>query len=304
MIRRLDIDAKADGNVCLILHHFACFCKGFLDFCIPPVYNGNIVSVRKEAVMIHEKIKLFPDNDRVVLTTYLANDHEHYSSHVRPGMLVFPGGGYSNTSCREAEPIALAYVAAGFQVFVLDYSVTNSTSKPNIFRPLMEASMAMAYIRTHAEAWHVDPDKIAIVGFSAGGHAAASLGTLWHEDYITSRLCIPAGSNKPNAMILGYPVITSGNKAHRGSFKNLLGEKQDDPELLAYFSLEKQVSSLTPPTFLWHTAADTAVPVENSLLFATALAANQIPFEMHIYPEGRHGLSLCTPQVLNPQECP
>ena len=244
--------------------------------------------------MIHKKIQLFPGNERVTLTTYLLDDSKEYSKHLHPAIVVFPGGGYVFTSATESEPIAFAYLAAGFQAFVLDYSVIQSTSAPQIYNPLLDGSMALAYIRAHAEEWCIDPEKIAIIGFSAGAHAAGYLGTHWQEEYICEKLNIPFGSNRPNAMILSYPVITSGEYAHRGSIANLLGDKQDDPNLLQYVSHEKNVSEHTPPTYLWHTAADGVVPVENSLLFASALSAHKIPFELHVFPEGGHGLSLVT----------
>ena len=254
--------------------------------------------------MIHETIPLFPGNNRVTLTTYLLDDQKEYSKHLHPAMVVFPGGGYAYTSTREDEPVALAYLSAGFQTFVLRYSVTESESAPQIYHPLLDGSAALAYIREHAEEWHIDPDKIAVVGFSAGGHAACYLGTHWQDTIVTERLGIPYGKNRPNAMVLCYPVITSGEKAHRGSFNNLLGDRQDDPEMLRYTSLEKHVSENTPPTYLWHTATDPLVPVENSLLFAAALSEKKIPFEMRIFPMGAHGLSLADDLVVDPTKVP
>jgi len=206
----------------------------------------------------------------------------------RPAVLICPGGGYAMTSDREAEPVALKFLAAGFNVFVLRYSVLPVRYPAQ----LLEVSAAVDYIRKMSNTWHIDVDKIAVGGFSAGGHLAGSLGVLWNDEFIYQTLNIGKGANKPNALILAYPVITSGEFAHMGSFENLLGDKQTT-QLLTKLSLENLVSSDTPPTFLWHTFDDGCVPVENTLLFATALKQNKIPFELHIYPSGVHGLSLC-----------
>lgn len=231
------------------------------------------------------------------LTTYVLDDPLEINRK-RGAVLICPGGGYAFCSAREAEPIALNFNAAGYHAFVLDYSVA-----PHVFPDaLCEASDSMRIIREHAEEWNVDKDKIAVCGFSAGGHLAASLATLWNTEKAVK---CDDKMNKPNAAILCYPVLTSGEKAHRGSFENLLGENKDNKEMLEYLSLEKRVSKDTPPTFLWHTYTDDGVPVENSLMFADALRKNDVPFEMHIYPKGGHGLSLankevCTRETIRP----
>lgn len=212
------------------------------------------------------------------LTTYVLDDSMENGA-LRPAVLVCPGGGYAFCSPREAEPIAIQYNAAGFHAFVLNYSVF-----PNRYpMALEEASKAVSIIRENAAEWRVDPDKIAVIGFSAGGHLAGALGVFWNTEPIEC-----GGKNKPNAVILAYPVITSGVFAHRGSFENLCGENS---ELIEKMSLEKQVSEDTPPMFLWHTFEDQSVPVENSLMMAAALRKKNIPFELHIYPKGQHGLS-------------
>lgn len=198
----------------------------------------------------------------------------------RPGVVICPGGGYGFLSPREDDAAALQFAAAGFHVFVLYYTV-----KPEDYRrPLLELAEAFRMVRSRAKEWNLIEDQISVCGFSAGGHLAASLGVHWHK------LDKPSAS-EPNALILSYPVITSGEFAHAGSITNLLGPEPSD-ERLFEMSLDKQVSSHTPPTFLWHTVADPVVPVENSLLFANALQENGCPFELHIYPNGPHGLSL------------
>ena len=220
------------------------------------------------------------------LHTYVIdNSPEVDMDRVRPSIIICPGGGYGFTSDREAEPVALAFAAEGYNAFVLRYSVSPS----HYPQQLLEVSAAVAYVRRMAKIWHVDTDKIIVCGFSAGGHLAGHLGVSWQEQFIQDALELKEAENKPNAMILGYPVITSGTFAHEGSFRNLLGESYEtDKEKV---SLEVLVSEFTPPAFIWHTFEDQAVPVENSMLFAQALKKYNIPFELHIYPKGGHGLS-------------
>lgn len=246
--------------------------------------------------MIHKSIEIWEkgiysdngeDGFKPLLDTYILN-----GSRRRGAILICPGGGYGSTSPREAEPIAVKFNEAGFHTFVLYYRVK---PRKHLY-PLMDLSRAMCIIRENADAWNIDPDKIAVCGFSAGGHLAASLGVHWDKPYLYNVQGITRGMNKPNALILCYPVISSGKFAQAGSFKNLLGSESDQ-SLLDEMSLECQVSEKTPPTFIWHTFDDNVVPVENSLLFATALRKNGIPFELHIYTQGPHGLSLATEET-------
>lgn len=210
---------------------------------------------------------------------------------VRPCVVVCPGGGYQRVSARESEPVASALFAAGYQVFVLTYSVGALAQS---FRPLRELSTLMLLLRNEHASWHLDPDKIAVMGFSAGGHLAASLGTLWNHDALRQQMDTQDGRNRPDALILCYPVITAGPFAHRGSIETVTG---GDSSLMPLFSLENQVTAGTPPTFLWHTVEDSAVPVENALLFAGALRQHGRPFEAHIFERGAHGQSLCNAEV-------
>ena len=218
------------------------------------------------------------------LKAYIIDDASKYPERRKiPAVLVCPGGGYALCSIREGEPIALQYMAAGYCAFVLDYCVAPANCYPE---SLKDISAAMQLIREHADEWGIDKDKIAVIGFSAGGHLAASLATMWDEEPIKTK----DGSNRPNAVILSYPVISSKKGvAHEASFDNLC---RDDAKLREYVSLENRVNDKTPPCFLWHTFTDASVPVENSLLFAMALKKAGVSCEMHIFPEGRHGLSL------------
>lgn len=215
--------------------------------------------------MITETIAL-KTNANVTLTTYrLDRSGEMPNVDVRPAVLVFPGGGYRGCSDREAEPVAMAFVAQGYQAFVLRYSINENAAFP---KPLQDAEEALELVRAKAEEWGVDPAKIAVCGFSAGGHLAAALSTM--------------GRIRPNALILGYPCILE-------SISTILP--------FPIPSLEKQVDAQTPPTFLFHTASDALVPVAHSLKFASALHAAGIPFEMHIFQDGDHGLSLARPHT-------
>ncbi len=246
-----------------------------------------------------ERIYLFEDRKDVYFDTYIREVSREFPTNKRPAMLVIPGGGYGMCSDREAEPIANQYLALGFNCFVLRYSVGENASKrmPSFSQPLLEASLTMSIIRKNAEEWNVDLEKIAVIGFSAGGHLAGSLATMWNDKAIFDELKIPAGSNKPNAAVLCYPVITFASLTHGGTKDNLLGKYNKDSSLIKKYSLESNVTSDTPPTFIMHTAEDGAVPVRNSLMFASALSEKNIPFELHIFPFGGHGMSTGTSEV-------
>ena len=253
--------------------------------------------------MIYEKIFLKDVFDGIntdaTLTTYVRSTSDAIEpDRKRASVLICPGGGYGMVSDRENEPIALAFVALGYNAFVLRYSTAdlNDEKYPT---QLLESSAALAYIRRNSEKYHVKVDSIAVCGFSAGGHMAAMLGNLWNEKVVTERLNIEFGENKPNGMILSYPVITGGDFAHRGSFEKLLGENPDK-DILVKCSLENSVGEQTPPAFIWHTVTDKSVLVENSFLLASALKKANIPFELHIYPDGPHGLSLGTRETISP----
>ena len=228
------------------------------------------------------------------LTAYIIDDNSTFEGGRKlPAIVVCPGGGYAFCSVREAEPIALQYMAAGYCAFVLDYTVAPTAGYPE---PQKNAFDAIKLIREHADEWGIDKDKIAVIGFSAGGHLAASVATLWDEEPFNAY----NGTNKPNAAILSYPVISSDPAiGHMGSFDNLCG---DDADLRKKMSLETRVTDKTPPCFLWHTFEDGAVPVQNSLRFAEALKNAGGSCELHIYPHGPHGLSLANSDTAAAQE--
>lgn len=200
----------------------------------------------------------------------------------RPGVLILPGGGYGHVSPREAEPVALRFLARGYAAFVLEYSVAPARF-PTALR---EAAMAMACIRRRAAEFEVDRDRVAVVGFSAGGHLAGCLGTLFDSPELGD--IAPAEVLKPSALGLCYPVTVSRGKTHPGSFQNLTA---GDEALAGRLSLDRLVRGDMPPVFLWHTRDDETVPVRGSLLLSAALEEAGVDFSMHVYRRGCHGLS-------------
>ncbi|MBY9078349.1 alpha/beta hydrolase [Paenibacillus sp. HN-1] len=207
-------------------------------------------------------------NDSVTLTAYLLdNSPELSNTSIRPAIIIMPGGGYYACSDREAEPVAMAFLAEGYQSFILRYSVKENAAFP---KPLNDAEEALELIRNNSGEWGIDPDKIAACGFSAGGHLAAAVGTM--------------GRVKPNALILGYPAILSN-----------MGRYLPAP----IPGVNEYVDATTPPTFIFHTFSDATVPLSNPLAFAAALNEARIPFEMHVFKNGAHGLSLAKPLSSN-----
>ena len=211
-------------------------------------------------------------------------------SQIRPCIIVVPGGGYRIVSPSEGEIVAEEFYRKGYNAFVCTYTINLTGAVPLKDQPLKDLSRAVRFVRKHKDEFCVNPDQIIICGFSAGGHLCGSL-CVHFEDAVENNPEYADISNRPDAAILSYPVITSGEDAHRDSFTALLGDGADDSEL-EYASLEKQVSTNTPPCFLWQTATDELVPVENSYLMAAALKEKGIPFAHHVFSQGMHGLSL------------
>ncbi len=237
-----------------------------------------------------KEIPLLADRPLAKLIAYVAGvSSEMPFNDKRKAVLIIPGGAYWLQSDAEADPIAHYYLAMGYNAFVLRYSVGRGVDSvwP---KPLMEASAAMKYIRDHAEEFHIDPDYVFAVGFSAGGHLTAALGSLWDNDEIEAALGMEKGYNRPRGTVLCYPVISGLEPyAHRGSINNILGRQRDSDEARRLVSLELLVSEKTVPAFLWAARTDDVVPVQNTLLYGEALAEHGVPFEMHIYPRGGHG---------------
>ena len=204
-------------------------------------------------------------------------------------IVVCPGGGYGGLAEHEGEPVAKWLNTLGVTAFVLRYRLG-----PRYRHPVMlgDAARALRWVRTHAAEYALDPGRVGILGFSAGGHLASTAATHFDDGKPGDADPIEQHSSRPNVAVLIYPVVTLAPPfAHDGSRRNLLG---DNPpaELVRFLSNETQVTKETPPTFLLHTHADTAVPAENSLNFALALRRSGVPVEMHLYEHGAHGFGL------------
>lgn len=269
--------------------------------------------------MLSKTIHLYKDRPGVTLTTYVLDDsRELLDGQKRPAVLVCPGGAYLGCSDREAEPVALRFNAMGYHAFVLRYS-TYTLDHPGFDAfgdeamevnphsmypsPMRDIGKAFLRLHEHAEEWLLDMDKIALCGFSAGAHNSAMFSVSWDRPVITEFFGEKPEKFKPAATILAYtlgdyhlmvqkfenPAAAAISAAANFAY---LGTKEPSDELLDSVSPAKQVSASTPPMFLWATAADTLVPAENTTRLATALAQANIPFEVHIFEEGPHGLSL------------
>ncbi len=238
--------------------------------------------------MKHERIYLSKEDDRVFIDTYITNLGEN-----KDAMLVIPGGGYNDVcTLREGEPVALEFVAKGFNAFVLNYRVAR---EGDVFpKQLLDAASAMLYIRNHAEEFKINPERVFAVGFSAGGHLCGTLATMYDfpevkeafgDDYIKVR---------PTGVILGYPVVTMYGPTHVNSFEKLLGKPESDftDEERKRYSLETNVTKDTSPMFVWHTAEDTLVPIQGSIKLGMALTENKVPYRMSVFPYGPHGVVL------------
>ena len=238
--------------------------------------------------MILEKLNIQVETSLpyATATMYLLDASHEFMTNERPLIIVCPGGAYAVTSDREAEMVALQFNAMGYHAAVVRYSC-----QPARFpTALLEVGNVVRQARENSEKWHIDPNKIAIIGFSAGGHLTCSYCCLWNESWVAEALGTSTEMLKPNGMLLGYPVITSGEYTHEGSIQNLLGERCE--EMRDSLSLEKRVTEAVPPAFIWHTWEDGSVPVQNSLMLVTAMTEKKIPAELHVFRHGAHGLGL------------
>lgn len=220
------------------------------------------------------------------ITSYI-----HEDGQIRPVFMVVPGGGYEMVSPSEGEIVAQKFYEKGFQCFVVTYTIRMPGTEPVRFQAMKDLAKAIAYVRKNAAQLKADPDQVTVCGFSAGAHLCGCLAVHYDEPKIRPEGEYSGVKVRPDNVVLSYPVITSGEHAHRGSFIALLGEDATEEEL-SYMSLEKHVDQNTPPVFLWQTATDETVPVENSYLMAEACKKAGIPYEHHVFRKGIHGLSL------------
>lgn len=235
--------------------------------------------------MRYERIPLSAEDEDVYLEAYIADP---IGGKRRKAILVIPGGSYAGVcSDREGEPIAMAFMPYGYNAFVLHYTVGRKKPFP---AQLIEVAQAMVHIKNNADGYGIDLARFFIVGFSAGGHLAASAGVLWKHPAVTAAVDMPYGYNKPTGVMLIYPVISAD--WHDDTFQNLLCTDTPDAESLRAVSLEKQVDKDSVPAFLVQTTDDESVDARNSLVFARAYSDVGLPYELHMYPHAPHGIAL------------
>ena len=209
-------------------------------------------------------------------------------------VVICPGGGYAGlASGHEGSDVAQAFAKIGVTAFILKYRLpTDQIMVDKTIGPLQDAQRAIQMVRQGAASWGIKPDRIGIMGFSAGGHLASTEGTHFDKVVIDNKANI---SVRPDFMMLIYPVITFGDKTHQGSKENLVG-KNPSPDMVDLYSNEKQVTANTPPTFIVHAEDDDVVPVENALMMYQALLNNKVSAEMHLFPSGGHGFGMVNPR--------
>lgn len=237
--------------------------------------------------MLCEKIYLNENNQDVCLKTYVTEEYGNPAP--RDCMLILPGGGYNFCALHEDEPVAKSFMYRGFNCFTLYYTVGEGAS---LSVSLKDVSRAITYIKRNAKKYNIDPCRVFVCGFSAGGHLAASIGTLWDRD-IASFEGMEYGENRPAGVIVSYGACTLGEYSHELSRLFVYGKRELTEKEIERYSPDKNVTKNTAPAFIWHTANDEVVDVGNSLAFAAALMEKGIVAELHIYPYGYHGLSVC-----------
>ena len=279
--------------------------------------------------MIIEKKKVWGGKKQATYTMYLLNNSaEIDAGRKHPAVIICGGGGFMRVSEREKQPVALYFLNQGYQVFVLDY-ITKSMGIAYYPGPVKDLAKMLMIIRENSDQWNIDSDKIAVIGFSAGGQICASLATQWHEETFVKTIDAFANPQllRPNAVILCYPLLDylfqierAENDNDSNSFSPSIGMKKSDfmqmfleagvginatEEDYKLASPYYHVSENTPPTFLWHTAQDELIYAGQTLRFAQKLSEYQVPYELHVFEEGAHSLSLANenttsnPELIN-----
>jgi len=225
------------------------------------------------------------DKDVSTLTPYLVDE----GSATGAAIVIFPGGGYGGLAPHEGKGYADWLVTNGISCFVVKYRLGSQGYRHPAM--LQDAARAVRLVRTRAVEWKIDPTRVGVIGSSAGGHLASTLITHYDAGNLDAADPVDRRSSRPDLAILCYPVISMGTNTHAGSKKNLLGDNPD-PDLVQNLSNELQVTKDTPPCFVWHTWEDKGVKVENSLEFASALQRAGVPFDLHVYQKGAHGIGL------------
>ena len=254
--------------------------------------------------MIVEKIDLYEyfglsrkEGEKGFLTCYIHKEYDFAKDRIRPAMLIVAGGGYSHLSEREKQPVAFKYMENGFNCFILDYSTAPECYPTQQF----EAVMAMIFIRKNARKFRLDAKKVVALGFSAGAHLCGMLATVTEDEMKDFALKEAIDFVRPNALVLGYPVVSGVKSPHVVSFANLTNNNKS---LYGKLSLENRVDKNTPPSFIWGCLDDPVVPSDNGFLLAKVYKRMGIPFEYHLFENcnGIHGLSICEKETLYENE--
>ena len=249
-----------------------------------------------ETINLYEHYHLAAPGDGGQLVVYaLEPIHKVDPDRRFPAVLILPGGAYSWVSPREAEPVAMRFLSRGFTCAILNYSCAPARFPV----ALREAAMAMRFLREQADRLHVAPHRVAALGFSAGGHLCGTLGTLYDAPEVAD--IAPSDMIRPDALVLCYPVSAAHGRTHEDSFNNLCGEDQALKDML---SLDHLVRRDMMPVFLWHTRTDDSVPVDGTMRLALALAEQDVPFALHVFAEGRHGLATADDLVYRRENLP
>lgn len=276
-------------------------------------------------------LQSFYIGDKHAEVTMMLSENPLHQKEGRPAVVICPGGSYMYVSDREAEPVAYEFLAKGYHVFILRYSTIGSamrrenkkTDRDELYQiastvedetvlgsefpgPLVELAKTMTFIRENCHEFNVNPDQIGVAGFSAGAHLAASLGVHWNSEWLEAEVGDEPRWYRPNFQVLGYPILDYmlnkeiadergiGDPKYMSTASRMVFGSAPDEAHIQMADVKQHVSSDTPPTFIWHTVEDQLVFIQNSLDFAKSLEAHRVPWELHTFQKGQHGLSLAT----------